>query len=333
MSTVESSLREFVKRQRDLLQLELRSEREEEAVTTNDYKKTTSRSSDERSQNVLRNLEAESAVVGLLGRTVLTLVPRKSGNISSSSSLHDDSLTNRNVDAVKIEMVKTKQDASMLLPAHRFTVGDEVDIVSSSSGQNGNKKNPSGVISAVSETSISIAIFERNARGNNRGGESNTNTASASGKCKKNTNSRGKKHNGDDQQQVDDEDDHVLGMTAPLSIVPRSSVEVHAKMTKSLEELDKHGFDHPIASNVIRAIFDPSSYFIRNTKLKDEEMRGDANKTSGDMKNEHTKKTKIHPYNSNLDESQLEAIQFALEDSRPLALIRELKYTIFGLKV
>jgi ATP-dependent RNA/DNA helicase IGHMBP2 len=246
----DSSIHRFVEKQRRLLDLELKYEEEEERsiASNNGPRQKNNVTGDESpaASHVLRLLDVSEVSVGLYGRTVVTLIPL--------AVLADDR-------------------KSSLLPAHRFTVGDEVEIFSKQSSGNGNQ---GGVISAVTDTSISVALFGSK-HGRSRASEKKVNT----------------KDNDDD----DGDDNDVVG-APPLSLLPKSSVEVHRKLVKALEELQTQGVDHPIAGRVIRSLFGKPEQFPSSAAS-----------------------LKIEPVNPNLDPSQLEAIAFALDITRPIACI------------
>lgn len=81
-----------------------------------------------------------------------------------------------------------------------------------------------------------------------------------------------------------------------VCIVPGSSTEVHKKMLRGLDELQRAGGDHEYCGKVIDAIFNPS----------------------GDLY--HVNYPEFIPFNKNLDESQKQAIAFCL-GSEPITLI------------
>jgi ATP-dependent RNA/DNA helicase IGHMBP2 len=240
----EFTVREFVARQRDLLELELNAEQDEEKsiaslVDNKGLEKDKNGDDDERPSHVLRHLEPSEISVGLYGRTMVTLTVLEG---------------------------REKSATSALLPAHRFSVGDETEIHSKQ--KSANKEAIGGVISAVTDTSITIALYGKRA--------SNINN-----------------NEGNDE----DEEDSLLG-PPPLTIIPRSSVEVHRKLIKSLDELQRDGADHKVAGSVIDALFGQPKSFPEFTY------------------------TPIEPFNKNLDTSQLEAICFALNGGeRPISLI------------
>jgi ATP-dependent RNA/DNA helicase IGHMBP2 len=166
-------------------------------------------------------------------------------------------------------------------------VGDEVEIRTKGKGDK-SRNNVGGVISAVSDTFISVALFQdrRSTKQQQQQQQSNS------------SNNNKKKKDNDDGDDVDDETD-VLNQ-APLTLVPKSSIEVHKKMIAALQTLEKYGVDHPIAGPVIQAMFvedkGASPKLIQSTNPQD-------------------------PFNQNLDQSQLEAIAFALQTERPFSLI------------
>jgi ATP-dependent RNA/DNA helicase IGHMBP2 len=229
----DSIIREFVAEQRELLELELQAD-QDSAKSSND-------DNEQRASHILGNLEASDVSVGLYGRSVVQLT------VWSEKS----------------------QEKEPLLPAHRFTVGDEVEIRVKHKSQ---KRNPGGVISAVDDTFVSVALFQ---------------SKQYQGKGKSN------------KEEDDDEDDENGVGAPPLTLVPKSSVEVHRKMLFGLESLEKKGVDHPIAGRIIEAMFDADP--------------------SKDPPSIAAKP--LQPFNSNLDKSQLDAISFALQDDRRIALI------------
>lgn len=144
--------------------------------------------------------------------------------------------------------------------AHRFTTGDEVEIRA--------QRGASGVISQVTDETISVALFE--------------------------TNQKKKKKNDDD----DDDDDEFVG---PITILPKSSIEVHKKLLAALEELETHGSNHPVAGSVIQTVFESSSSPVAAAT-------------------ESSSSSSIHASfqhdSSTLDDSQKEAVQMALHHQK-----------------
>ncbi|CAB9510418.1 polymerase alpha-associated DNA helicase A [Seminavis robusta] len=236
----DSVIREFVRHQKELLELELNSEQDEVGVENGGSQRTVA----------LSQLEASDISVGLYGRTVVQLTALKDSNSNNSSSL---------------------------LPAHRFTVGDDVEIHSKQ------KKHAvtGGVISAVTDTSISVALFQQSIQ-NPKDNNKNNN---------KNNNKGGK----DDNHHETEED----GLMGTLTLIPKSSVEVHKKLVAGLADLERHGPNHPIAGKLIQALFQPPTTTQPPPQQKEQQP----------------------PFNENLDASQLEAIAFCLEQERPVACI------------
>jgi hypothetical protein len=210
----DATIRAFVAQQRSWLLKELQCDSE------------ASSSTEEGRSHVLHQLEAFDVSVGLYGRTVLTL-----STIAASSA----------------------SNQTTLLPSHRFTTGDEVEIRSKSATSS--KKIPGGVISQVTETSLSVALF--------------------------------------DDMESDSE-----YLVPPLSVLPKSSIEIHKKLMLALDDLEKQGTNHPVAGRVIRAAFELS----------------DADTIS-------SVSNPILSFSEQLNESQLEAISFALTENRPVSLI------------
>lgn len=107
-----------------------------------------------------------------------------------------------------------------------------------------------------------------------------------------------KKEANDDQ----DDPDEPFG-EPPFTLVPSSSVEVHRKMVAALSTLSQQGAQHPLAGAVVQALFEPK------------EM------SSSLVSDESTEAFRKQLSNPNLDNSQIEAIQFALQPERVVSLI------------
>jgi len=336
-------IQEFVSQQKDLLELELRSEQGEE---TEAYASTTTSSSsntksegkeqavEERPQNVLRGLEVESVTVGLYGRTVVHLCSaagrgqkrsvagqqhpqrQRQQQKKNENEADEDGEEGGQVAATS----SSSGEQQPLLPAHRLTVGDEVEILgksdTSSHGSSGNSgggrsnKNVTGVICSLNETTISIALFGGGRRG---GSSSRSGTSSNDSKKKSSTvNSTSNSTNGRGEDNDDGSDEYGIGQP-PLTILPRSSASVHRKMMDALDELKKSGADHKIAGQIIKAVFCPNV---------DDGDGGDGGGSCSGFDGFQRCNT------SNLDEHQQEAVNFALgatgsrsDSGRPLALI------------
>ena len=268
----------FVAKQKELLQLELRSEQgeESEVARTGQHRSSSSDSSEERPQNVLRGLQVESVTVGLYGRTVVHLgssvLVAPSSSTDASSSISNDS---------KQPSAPTARTSTggRLLPSHRLTVGDEVEILGrngSGSGRGSDRKrNAGGVICALDDATMSIALF-------------------------------GQKRATTTDESDDNGDDFGLGLgSPPFTVVPKSSDAVHRTMIDVLDELSKAGAGHDQAGAVIGAVFGAVDSDVM---------------TSAGQANLGSSIAGKRRYNGNLDASQEEAIDFALND-RILALI------------
>ena len=260
---IESKIHAYVEKQKRLLELELRSEQDEN--------ESTNKEEEGRSTRVLRNLQVDYFEVGLMGRTVVHLIPIVE-SIADTCDAEMDGHTTK------------KKSSQFLLPAHRLTVGDEIEIVTKVSKVKQNeasksRKNKGGVISVVTDTSISVALFEQNASG---GGKNDK-----------------KRSKGKDTSSPSGDDESELVGAGPLSIVPRSSAEVHKKLIKSLDRLERDGADHVFAGRVIQDIF-----------------MGENGTTST-----FTHTAEMVPFNQNLDSSQIDAIRFALYGNQPVSLI------------
>eukprot|EP00977_Amphora_coffeiformis_P006232 scaffold1341_cov178-Amphora_coffeaeformis.AAC.9 len=175
------------------------------------------------------------------------------------------------------------------LPAHRFTSGDEVELRSA-----GNKKVTQGVISQVTDTSLAFAISNSGDNGNKKGTKANP-----------------KKKSGKQDSQDDEVDDseNPYG-EPPFTLVPSSSVEVHRKMVVALNTLAHDGAGHAVAGPVVQALFDPFSL-----------QQQSHNNTAESSYPESTETFRQRLSNPHLDDSQVEAIQFALQPHRVVSLI------------
>ena len=288
--TSNPSIKQFVVKQRELLDLELQAEKEEGATTDSSGSKgiNTNDKTEGRRSHVLGRLEASDVSVGLYGRTVVQLTPWSSPISSSCDEKTNDASGGANTNTNSIKQIN---NLSPLLPAHRFTVGNEVEIRAKGGGNNNQKSSISGVICAVSEESISVAIFE------NKQSSSKPST-----KAKGNSNRGGKSSRKKDTDNDEDDETSILDL-APLSLVPRSSIEVHKRLVAALDRLEKHGDDHVIAGSIIRSVFSPSGFSCREENVPKQQQQQ-------------------HPcFNPGLDVSQREAIDFVLQGERPISLI------------
>ena len=126
---------DFCAQQRQWLEQELESASDEASVDAASFNKRRSGPSGDKSRNdddqegirtgVLSRLDALDISVGLYGRTVVRL---------------------------------GLESGTLLLPAHRFTTGDEVQIRSSSNNSKNQQQGVGGVVSQVTETSLSVTL-------------------------------------------------------------------------------------------------------------------------------------------------------------------------------
>lgn len=263
------SLHEFVSNQKRLLELELRAESENDQDDGRD------------GGFILRNIDVTDVSVGLYGRTVVQF-----GNTPSTSKSSDS------IDDDAVKHVAS-QASSNLLPAHRLTVGDEVQILPNNGKgfQSGKQsRRTGGVICAVDDVSISVALF---------GGDAENRQKQSSAK------KTGKKTNKEVGELNDDSE--MLEGSPPYALVPKSNVEVHLKMVKALDELERHGFSHPIAGDVVASAFEPNNQNQNNNEMTRSQI--DAFEEECDLAS------------TRLDYSQREAVVMALYSKSPITLI------------
>jgi len=276
MVSAEVALQDFVIKQKRFLELELRAEEDGDDGKTNAQTKKDGRDGG----YLLRNLDAMDTSVGLYGRTVVTF-----GNASQESSESDNDTANNR-----------SSQASTFLQAHRLTVGDEVKILPNNGkgSQSGKKsKHAGGVICAVDDVSVSVALFGGD------GGSRRQQSSSGKDSSKK----QGKKSN---KEEDPDDDGDMLRGNPPYSLIPKSSVEVHQKIISALDELERHGVSHPIAGGIIMAAFEPNNpkHDTEMTRSRIEALESECNLAS-----------------TKLDHSQREAVVMALHSNSPISLI------------
>jgi len=280
-------LQEFVSEQKRLLELELRAEED----GSSDTKKNPHSPKDDGRDGgyLLRNLDAIDTSVGLYGRTVMTF-----GTVASSvpeSSEADN-------DAAKSKGSKS-QASSSLLQAHRLTVGDEVQILPNNgkgSSQSGKKsRHGGGVICAVDNVSISVALFGGD-------GDSRRRQQQQSSSEKVSTKKQARKNKDEDPDDGGD----ILGGNPPFALIPKSNVEVHHKMVSALDDLQRQGVGHPIAGDIVMAAFEPNNpkHNTDLTRSRIEALESECNLSS-----------------TRLDYSQREAVVMALHSNSPINLI------------
>ena len=288
MVSAEVALQDFVSKQKQLLESELRAEEDSAAKTTEiNPKKDSGRDGG----FILRNIDVLDTSVGLYGRTVVSF-----GNSTQELKESSDNDTSNN-DTANLSSSRASQQP-LLLPAHRLTVGDEVQILPNNGKgartTDKKSKHAGGVICAVDDVSISVALSSNNVSNNKKqssGKDSNKN--------------QGKKSKKEVIPDDDDEGDMLRG-NAPYALIPRSNVEVHQKMVSALDQLERFGVDHPIAGDIVMAAFEPNNpkHNIELTRSRIETLEDECNLKS-----------------TRLDYSQREAVVVALHSNSPISLI------------
>eukprot|EP00584_Thalassiosira_punctigera_P027783 CAMPEP_0172578402 /NCGR_PEP_ID=MMETSP1067-20121228/138716_1 /TAXON_ID=265564 ORGANISM="Thalassiosira punctigera, Strain Tpunct2005C2" /NCGR_SAMPLE_ID=MMETSP1067 /ASSEMBLY_ACC=CAM_ASM_000444 /LENGTH=1025 /DNA_ID=CAMNT_0013371095 /DNA_START=72 /DNA_END=3146 /DNA_ORIENTATION=- len=276
MVSAEVAIKDFVSNQKRLLELELRAEADIDDVKINTQTKEEGRDGG----YLLRSLDAVDTSVGLYGRTVVTF-----GNAPQESNQSDNGTSN----------IRRSQ-SSALLQAHRLTVGDEVKILPNNGkgSQRGKKsKHSGGVICAVDDVSVSVALF---------GGDvGSTKNQSSSGNDS--TKKQGKK-TGTEEDPPDDGE--MPWGNPPYALIPKSNVDVHQKMISALDDLERHGVSHPVAGDIIMAAFEPNNpkHNTEMTRSRIEALESECNLAA-----------------TRLDYSQREAVVMALHSNSPITLI------------
>ena len=279
----------FVAKQRELLDLELQAENvESKPQNNNNLKKPKDKQENERRRShILGRLEASEVSVGLYGRTVVRL------SLWSSQETTDTKTSNNN-DEKGGSTTKLSSNGLSLLPAHKFTVGNEVEIHTKGNGGK-DKKTVGGVISALSDTFVSVALSSSSSNSS-----SSSSSKQQQNKGSGNNNNKSKKNDTDGDNE--DDETYILDCV-PLQLVPKSSIVVNKKLIAALTRLERHGADHPIAGSVIRTMFPSSSTALKDTSKIQQQQQ------------------EPKPFNPSLDESQRNAIAFALHPERKVALI------------
>ena len=92
-------------------------------------------------------------------------------------------------------------------------------------------------------------------------------------------------------------DDVHEALTPPLTMLAKSSIEVHKKLMAALDELEREGVDHK-HGKIVRALFEELPQNFNISPLPN-----------------------LVPINAKLDASQVEAISFCLSEAYPVALV------------
>jgi hypothetical protein len=266
------SIAAFCAQQRAWLELELQDEQEQKPVllSRNGGSGGPTEGQQLRSNTALSGLSVSDVSIGLYGRTVVQFVPSFDATVSSPSQL-------------------------LLLPAHRFTTGDEVEIRPQKSSRPSHTTALSGVVSAVTDASLSVALFPPSSKQKSlrSGGGGSDRT-------------EGSNH---EEEPFLDVWDNSNG---PFVILARSNVQVHRKLVLALSELETKGVDHAVCGRIVQALFDPTSHVVPAVATVNTPQRIEPTADAA---------TVAAVSSSHLDASQQEAIAFALSSRQPLALI------------
>ena len=220
---------------------------------------------------VLRNLQVSRVSVGLYGRTVLH--------------------------------VESVHGASPTLPAHRYTTGDEVQLVRGGAGAGGgagassNKTTLEGVVCEVSDNSLAIALFGGGGNGARNKGNSNNHPTK------------------NDAPQTDSDylDFQIDEWPPPLTLRPRHSRDVHNKLVKALDRLEQHGLDDSHV-NIVKALFEPN-----NGEEEKPPCLTPATTASAPLTKARRDDDDNVPFDNTLNDSQLQAIHAALNNDSTTA--------------
>ena len=285
MASADAALRDFVSKQKGLLDAELRAE--DVAGGGN------AAQADHGSRDggfYLRDLAATDIAVGLYGRTLVTF-----GN-DARDTKHD---------AAADDDQPRAPSSRALLPAHRLTVGDEVQVFPNNGRRErsgGKSRQVGGVICAADDVGISVALF---------GGGKHGPPTSGNDSTKK----RGKKSRTEHERGAEDgEEGDVLGGRPPYALLPAASVAVHDKMRAALDALARHGVAHPVAGAIVRAAFAPPPP-ARATETTTA-LNADAARARADAGAEPGRRAATR-----LNAGQREAVAMALRVTSPVTLI------------
>jgi hypothetical protein len=274
------SIAAFCAQQRAWLELELQDEQEQKPVllSRNGGSGGPTEGQQLRSNTALSGLSVSDVSIGLYGRTVVQFVPSFDATASSPSQL-------------------------LLLPAHRFTTGDEVEIRPQKSSRPSHTTALSGVVSAVTDASLSVALFPPSSKQKSlRSGGGSDRT-------------EGSNH---EEEPFLDVWDNSNG---PFVILARSNVQVHRKLVLALSELETKGVDHAVCGRIVQALFDPTSHVVPAVATINTASSTPVTTLEPIERTEPATADAAAASSSHLDASQQEAIAFALSSRQPLALI------------
>jgi hypothetical protein len=277
------SIAAFCAQQRAWLELELQDEQEQKPMQLSQNGGAAAGvgghvPTEGRLNTALQGLSVSDVSIGLYGRTVVQFIASCDATATTASS------------------------SLLLLPAHRFTTGDEVEIRPQKSSRSSSSS--SGVVSAVTDSSLSVALFP----------QSSKQKSSRSG-------GGGGRGNNEEESFLDLWDNN----NGPFVILARSNVQVHRKLLSALSELETKGVDHAVCGRIIQALFDPTSHAVPAATVN----TTDTSSTAVDINREPLQRAEptasdaatATASSSHLDASQQEAIAFALSSRQPLALI------------
>jgi hypothetical protein len=269
----------FCAQQRTWLELELQDEQEQQPqLSQNGGNGGGGGQTEGRSNTALQGLAVAGVSIGLYGRTVVQFVPSSEAATTSSSP------------------------KLLLLPAHRFTTGDEVEIRLQKSSRSSASTSSSGVVSALTDASLSVALFPQ---------------SSKQQKSSRIVGSDRTEGSNNDEEPFLDLWDNTNG---PFVILPRSNVQVHRKLLLALSELETKGVDHAVCGRIVQALFDPTSHTVP-AAMASTAVGGATPVTNPEPLERAEPTAAAASSSSSLDASQQEAIAFALSSRQPLALI------------
>jgi hypothetical protein len=263
--------------------------------------------------NALNHLRINDISIGLYGRTVIRFVHDVVTTETTTTTAH----------STTTKQPHTQSSSFVLLPAHKFTTGDDVDVrySSSSSQETSNHKViiMSGVICEVTETSLSVAMSSTPSK----------------------TQPKSSSHNHRNQHTTTDWDDTDLWndtTAVRFTIVPKSQRIIYEKLIHAIQLLEQSRRSNSNSSNseMIRAMFRPhwNHGTTNHTRTQTPPPPPQQQQQQQQSESDHvTSLSQNHPtpllvpskqnhdtchssyQNPNLDESQKEAIHFALSNS------------------
>ena len=300
-----TSIREFCAQQRRWLQAELEGDDDDENgnIPPNHHRNKNRQqgpaSQQPQQQNYVSNLQVSELSVGLYGRTVVTLTTTTQTTTTTAEPETEGSTTRSTSNNKNKNPTQQQQP---LLPAHRFTTGDEVELRAKNHQPHGSSL--LGVVSLVTNSLLSVALFGNS---NHSTTHHKSSGVDQSAHSSKQHNTKNKKKSQPQAEETSEYNHELLRPDGPaLVLLPSRSIQVHKKYLQALQQLEQaeQRLDHP----VVRALFPHSDNDIQEPCV---------------VKSSHQQHSSSpwQPLNPGLDESQQEAIQFALADNRPVCCI------------